>query len=80
LTAKIGSSVAVVGACCKGACRKEGGISSRVGASGRVGAGGRVGTSGRVGISRRVGKDAFRPSRVPLYRASSIVYSGGVGE
>jgi UDP-3-O-[3-hydroxymyristoyl] glucosamine N-acyltransferase len=88
----MGSGVAVVGACCKGACRKEGGISSRVGASGRVGAGGRVGTGGRVGassrvgagsrvgISYRVGKDVFRLSGVPLHGALSIVYSGGVGE
>jgi hypothetical protein len=64
----MGSGVAVVGACCEGACRKEGGI------------GGRVGAGGGVGIGRRVGKDAFRPSRVPLHGASSVVYSGGVGE
>jgi hypothetical protein len=80
LTAETGSSIAIVGACYKGACRKEGGISGRVGASSRVGASGRVGTSSRVGIGRRVGKDAFRLSGVPLYGASSIVYSGGVGE
>ena len=71
----MGSSVAVVGAyykgaCCKGACRKEGSI------------GGRVGVGGRVGIGASSSKDAFRPTRVPLllHGASSIVYSGGVGE
>ena len=85
LTAETGSSIAVVGAyregaCCKGACRKgacrkgacckEGGISSR------------VGIGGRVGIGASSVKDVFRLSRVPLllYRALSIVYSGGVGE
>jgi hypothetical protein len=58
------------GAYYKGACRKEGNISSR------------VGISGRVGIGASSGKDAFRSFRVPLllYRALSIVYSGGVGE
>ena len=83
--AETGSGVAVAGACCKGACckgayregacregacRKEGGI------------GGRVGIGGRAGIGVSSGKDAFRPSEVPLllHRASSIVYSGGVGE
>jgi len=72
----MGSSIAVAGAYCKGACRKEGDINSR------VGIGGRVGISGRVGIGASSGKDAFRPSRVPLllYRALSMVYSGGVGE
>jgi hypothetical protein len=41
-----------------------------------------VGISGRVGVGASSGKDVFRPSRVPLllYGASSIVYSGGVGE
>jgi len=79
-TAETGSSVAVVGACqegayregaCReGACRKEGDI------------GGRVGVGGRVGIGASCGKDAFRLFRVPLplHRASSVVYSGGVGE
>ena len=64
------------GACRKGACRKEGGI------SGRVGIGGRVGISGRVGIGASSSKDVFRPSRVPLllYRALSIIHSGGVGK
>ena len=35
-----------------------------------------------VGIGASFGKDAFGPSRVPLllYRASSVVYSGGVGK
>ena len=58
------------GACCEGACRKEGGIGSW------------VGISGRVGIGASSSKDAFRPSKVPLllYRALSVVYSGGVGE
>jgi hypothetical protein len=96
LIAETGSSIAVVGACykgacCKGACYKgacykgacrkgacykEGSISSRVGIRGRVG------INGRVGIEASSSKDAFRLSRVPLllYRASSIVYSGGVGE
>ena len=56
------------GTYCKGACRKEGGISSR------------VGISGRAGIGAGSSKDVFRLSRVPLllYRALSIVYSGGV--
>jgi hypothetical protein len=41
-----------------------------------------VGIRGRVGIGASSSKDAFRPSRVPLllHGASSIVYSGGVGE
>jgi hypothetical protein len=64
------------GACHKGACYKEGSI------SGRVGIRGRVGINSRVGIGASSSKDAFRLSRVPLllYGASSIVYSGGVGE
>ena len=58
------------GACYKGACYKEGNISSR------------VGIGGRVGIGASSSKDAFRLSKVPLllYRALSIVYSGGVGK
>jgi len=58
------------GACREGACRKGGGIGSR------------VGIGGRVGIGAISGKDVFRPSEVPLllYGASSVVYSGGVGE
>ena len=71
--------MAVARACCKGAyregaCRKDSGISSSVGIGGRAG--------GRVGIGASSSKDAFRPSRVPLllHRASSIVYSGGVGK
>ena len=58
------------------ACRKEGGISSR------VGIGGRVGISGRAGVGASSGKDAFRLFRAPLllYRASSVVYNGGVGK
>ena len=66
----MGSSIAIAGACCKGACRKEGDI------------GGRVGISGRVGIGASSGKDVFRPPRVPLllYGALSMVYSGGVGK
>ena len=79
MTAKIGSSVAVVRACREGACYKEGGIGSKVGVDSRVGIGGRVGISGRVGIGASPGKDIFRLSLL-LYRASSIVYSGGVGE
>jgi len=41
-----------------------------------------VGIGGRVGIGASSSKDVFRPSKVPLllYRASSIVYSGGVGK
>ena len=64
------------GACRKGACHKEGGISGSVGISGRASS--RAG--GRVGIGASSSKDAFRLSRVPLllYRALSIVYSGGV--
>ena len=58
------------GACYKGACHKEGSISSR------------VGIRGRVDIEASSSKDASRLSRVPLllYRALSIVYSGGVGK
>ena len=63
----------VVGACRKGACRKEGGI------SGRVDIDGRVGISSRVGIGACPGKDAFRPSLL-LHGALSMVYSGGVGK
>ena len=61
----MGSNIAIVGAYCK-----KGGISSR------------VGIGGRVGIGASSGKDVFRLSRVPLllYRALSVVYSGGVGE
>jgi len=64
-TAKMGSDIAVVRA-----CRKKGGI------------GGRVGISSRAGIGASSGKDVFGPSRVLLllHRASSVVYSGGVGE
>ena len=42
----------------------------------------RVGIGGKVGIGASSNKDVFRLSRVPLllYRALSIVYSGGVGE
>jgi hypothetical protein len=64
LIAETCSSIAVVGA-----CRKKGSIS------------GRVGTSGRVGIGASSSKDVFRLYRAPLlYRALSIVYSGGVGK
>jgi hypothetical protein len=96
LTAKIGSGIAVVGACREGACYKgaycEGAYykgACRKGAcckegsiSGRVGIRGRVGINSRVGIGASSSKDAFRLSRVPLllYGALSIVYSGGVGE
>ena len=82
-TAETGSGVAVArayckGACCEGACRKEGSISGSVGIGGRASS--RAG--GRVGIGASSSKDAFRLSGVPLllYRALSIVYSGGVGE
>jgi hypothetical protein len=42
----------------------------------------RVGIGGRVGIEASPSKDVFRLSRVYLllYRALSMVYSGGVGE
>ena len=52
------------GACCKGACCKEGGI------------------GGRAGIGASSSKDAFRSFKLPLllHRASSVVYSGGIGE
>ena len=42
----------------------------------------RVDIGGRVGIGASPSKDVFRLSRVPLllYRALSVVYSGGVGE
>src|SRR6266567_556414 len=41
-----------------------------------------VGIGGRIGIGASSSKDVFGPSRVPLllHGASSIVYSGGVGE
>jgi len=41
-----------------------------------------VGIGSRVGIRASSGKDVFRLFRVPLllYRALSIVYSGGVGK
>ena len=40
------------------------------------------GIGGRAGIGASPSKDIFGPSRVTLllHRASSIVYSGGVGE
>ena len=53
MTAKTGSSVAVIRA-----CREEGSISNR------VGIGDRVGIGGRVGIRASSGKDVFRPSMV----------------
>ena len=58
------------------ACREKGGI------SGRVGSGCRVYISSRVGIGASSSKDVFRLYIVPLllYRALSIVYSGGVGK
>jgi len=41
-----------------------------------------VGISSRVGIEASSSKNVFRLSRAPLllYRALSIVYSGGVGK
>src|SRR6266567_1013529 len=65
LIAETGSDVAVVGA-----CRNKGGISAR------------VGIGGRAGIGASSGKDVFGLSGVPLllYRALSVVYSGGVGK
>jgi len=52
------------------ACRKEGGIGSR------------VGIGGRVGVGASSGKDVFRLFRAPLllHRALSVIYSGGVGK
>jgi len=58
------------GACRKGAYCKEGSI------GGRVGVNGRVGISGRVGIGASPSKDAS----LLLYKALSMVYSGGVGK
>ena len=52
-TAKMGSGVAVVGA-----CREKGSI------SGKVGVGDRVGIGGRVGIGASSGKDVFGQSVV----------------
>ena len=42
----------------------------------------RVGISSRISIEASSGKDVFKPFKVPLllYKALSIVYSGGVGE
>ena len=83
------------GACREGACCKEGGIGGRVAVVGvcREGACGEGacregacskegGIGGRVDIGASASKDVFRLSRVPLllYRALSIVYSGGVGK
>ena len=68
LIAKMGCSVAEAGACCE-----EGGIGAKVG----IGAG--VGIGPGVGIGASPGKNAFGPSWMPLL-ASSVVYSGGVGE
>ena len=67
----MGNNMAVVGA-----YRKKGGI------GGRVGIRGKVSISGKAGIGASPSKDIFRLSRVTLllYKASSIVYSGGVGE
>ena len=47
-----------------------------------VGACARVGINNKVDIGVSPGKDTFRLSRVSLllYRALSMVYSGGVGE
>ena len=53
MTAKTGSGIAVVKACCK-----EGGIGGRVGISDRVG------ISGRAGIGASSSKDVFGPSIV----------------
>ena len=41
-----------------------------------------VGIDGKIGIGANSSKNIFRPSKVPflLHGASSIVYSGGVGE
>ena len=71
LTAEAGSNIAVIGA-----YREKGGIGSR------ISTGGRVYISSKIGIGASSSKDVFRLYRVPplLYRALSIVYSGGVGE
>ena len=82
--AKTGSSVAVVKACRKGVYHKEtyrkrayykrayhkGTYHKESSISSRVGIGGKVGISGKVGIRASSSKN----------RASSIVYSRGVGE
>jgi len=69
-TAKTGSGIAVVGACCE-----ESGIGAKVsiGAKASIGAGVGIGTG--VGIGASSGRDAFGP--LP---ASSVVYNGGVGK
>jgi len=64
LTAKTGSSVAVVRA-----CREKGGIGGRVGISGRVG----IEASSGKDVFRLYGAPL-------LHGALSVVYSGGVGE
>ena len=85
-TAETGCSVAEAGACCE-----EGGIGAKVGIGAGAGIGAGVGIGAKVGIGAGVGigvkvgigaspsKDTFRPSWMPL-PASSVVYSGGVGE
>ena len=89
MTAKTGSSVAVVGvyyegACCKGACRKGAyckgtchkGAYCKGACRKESGISGRVGIRGKVGIGSKTGiKASFSKDR-----ASPIVYSGGVGK
>jgi len=68
------------GAYYKGACRKE---AYRKGAYCKEGSiSSRVGINSKVNIRASSSKDVFRLFRVPLllYRALSIVYSGGVGK
>ena len=67
----MGSGIAVVRACCK-----EGSISTRVGIRARAG------TRAGAGTGASSSKDTFMPSKISLllYRASSVIYSGGVGE
>ena len=50
--------------------------------SSKVGIGGKVGISSRVSIGANPSKDIFGLSKVTLllYRASSMVYSRGIGE
>ena len=71
MTAETGNNIAIVGA-----YYEKGGISSRVGIRGKIG------ISSKIGIGASPSKDIFGPSRVTLllHRASSVVYSRGVGE
>ena len=69
----ISGKIAVVGAYQEGVCRKEAYYKE-----GSIGS--RVGISGKAGIEASSKKNIFRSFRLPLllYRALSIIYSGGV--